>query len=130
VAETSIRSVKNDIIEGSLALAASPMQTYFKVVITSAKSGIFAGVILGVGRALGEATAVSMVSGNAFSGVTLNVLDTTSTLTSRMLMGLKETTGIDYDVRFSVALVLMIVIVVTNILLKFVMKKVGNLDEN
>lgn len=130
VAETSIRSVKNDIIEGSLALAASPMQTYFKVVLTSAKSGIFAGVILGVGRALGEATAVSMVSGNVFSGITLNVLDTTSTLTSRMLMGLKETTGIDYDIRFSVALVLMLVIIITNILLKFVMKKVGNLDEN
>jgi phosphate transport system permease protein len=129
VAETSIRSVKNDIIEGSLALAASPMQTYFKVVLTSAKSGIFAGVILGVGRALGEATAVSMVSGNAFSGITFNVLDTTSTLTSRMLMGLKETTGIDYDVRFSVALVLMLVIIVTNTLLKYVMKKVGNLDE-
>lgn len=130
VAETSIRAVKNDIIEGSLALAASPMQTYFKVVITSAKSGIFAGVILGVGRALGEATAVSMVSGNAFSGIQLNVLGTTSTLTSRMLMGLKETTGLDYDVRFSVALVLMVVILVTNALLKYVMKRVGRLDEN
>ena len=130
VAESSIRAVKNEIIEGSLALAASPMQTYFKVVLTSAKSGIFAGVILGVGRALGEATAVSMVSGNAFSGITLNVLATTSTLTSRMLLGLKETTGLDYDARFSVALILMIVILVTNTLLKFVMKRVGKLDEN
>lgn len=130
VAETSIRAVKNDIIEGSLALSATPMQTYFKVVLTSAKSGIFAGVILGVGRALGEATAVSMVSGNSFSGVTINPLATTSTLTSRMLMGIKETTGIDYDIRFSVGLVLMVVILVTNLLLRWVMKKVGNLDEN
>ncbi len=130
VAETSIRAVKNDIIEGSLALSATPMQTYFKVVLTSAKSGIFAGVILGVGRALGEATAVSMVSGNSFSGVTINPLATTSTLTSRMLMGIKETTGIDYDIRFSVGLVLMVVILVTNVLLRWVMKKVGNLDEN
>jgi phosphate transport system permease protein len=130
VAESAIRAVKKDIIEGSLALAASPMQTYFKVVLVSAKSGIFAGVILGVGRALGEATAVSMVSGNAFSGVTLNVLATTSTLTSRMLLGLKETTGLDYDARFSVALILMVVILVTNTLLKFVMKRVGKLDEN
>jgi phosphate transport system permease protein len=130
VAETSIRAVKNDIIEGSLALSASPMQTYFKVVLTSAKSGIFAGVILGVGRALGEATAVSMVSGNAFSGFTLNPLATTATLTSRMLLGIKETTGIDYDIRFSVGLVLMGVILITNLLLKSIMKRIGNLDEN
>jgi phosphate transport system permease protein len=129
IAETSIRAVKKEIIEGSLALAASPMQTYFKVVLTSAKSGIFAGVILGIGRALGEATAVSMVSGNSFSGVTVNLLQTTSTLTSRMLLGLKETTGIDYDVRFSVGLVLMVVILVTNTVLRKVMKAYGNLDE-
>jgi phosphate transport system permease protein len=130
IAETSIRAVKKEIIEGSLALAASPMQTYFKVVLTSAKSGIFAGVILGIGRALGEATAVSMVSGNSFSGVTVNLLQTTSTLTSRMLLGLKETTGLDYDVRFSVGLVLMVVILVTNTVLRKVMKAYGNLDES
>ena len=129
VAETAIRSVPQDIIEGSLALSASKMQTYFKVVLTSAKSGIFAGIILGVGRALGEATAVSMVSGNSFSGVTFNVLATTSTLTSRMLLGIKETSGIDYDIRFSVGLVLMVVILVTNMALKWVMKKAGNIDE-
>ncbi|MFH5881954.1 phosphate ABC transporter permease subunit PstC [Liberiplasma polymorphum] len=129
VSETSIRSVKNDIIEGSLALGASKMQTYFKVVITSSKNGIFAGIILGVGRALGEATAVSMVSGNAFSGISLNLFDTTSTLTSRMLLGLKDTSGLDYDIRFSVGLVLMIVILLTNYTLRLVMKKVGNLDE-
>lgn len=129
VAETAIRSVPQDIIEGSLALSASKMQTYFKVVLTSAKSGIFAGIILGVGRALGEATAVSMVSGNSFSGVTFNLLATTSTLTSRMLLGIKETSGIDYDIRFSVGLVLMVVILVTNISLKWVMKKAGNIDE-
>lgn len=130
VAETSIRAVKQNIIEGSLALSATPMQTYFKVVLTSAKSGIFAGVILGVGRALGEATAVSMVSGNAFSGITLNPLDTTTTLTARMLLGIKETSGLDYDIRFSVGLVLMVIILLTNVTLKWVMKKVGNLDEN
>ncbi|MFP4287114.1 MAG: phosphate ABC transporter permease subunit PstC [Candidatus Izemoplasmataceae bacterium] len=129
VSETSIRSVKNDIIEGSLALGASKMQTYFKVVITSAKNGIFAGVILGVGRALGEATAVSMVSGNSFSGITTNLFGTTSTLTSRMLLGLKDTSGLDYDIRFSVGLVLMAVILLTNYALRVVMKRVGNINE-
>ncbi|MEA4822286.1 MAG: phosphate ABC transporter permease subunit PstC, partial [Erysipelotrichales bacterium] len=90
---TSINAVKKDIINGSLALGASVTQTNFKVVLTSAKSGIFAGVILGVGRALGEATAISMVAGNAGGGPTFNLFDTTRTLTTTMLLGLKETLG-------------------------------------
>lgn len=130
ISETSIRSVDKTMIEGSLALGASDIQTYMKVVLGAAKSGIFAGIILGVGRALGEATAVAMVSGNRFSGVELNPLGTTATLTSRMLLGIKDTTGIDYDIRFAIGLVLMVVILITNISLKFIMRKFGNLDEN
>jgi phosphate transport system permease protein len=129
MSETAIRSVEKPIIEGSLALGASDMQTYFKVVLTSAKSGIFAGVILGVGRALGEATAVSMVSGNLFSGVQTNLFGTTTTLTARMLLGIKETTGMDYDIRFSVGVVLMAVIILINVGLRFIMNRFGNLDE-
>ena len=129
MSETAIRSVEKPIIQGSLALGASEMQTYFKVVLASAKSGIFAGIVLGVGRALGEATAVSMVSGNLFSGIQTNLFGTTTTLTSRMLLGIKETTGIDYDIRFSVGVVLMAVIIITNIVLRAIMKKVGNLDD-
>lgn len=129
ISENAIRSVGNILEEGSLALGASPTQTQLKVLIPAAKSGIFAGIILGIGRALGEATAVSMVSGNRFSGLVFNPFDTTSTLTSRMLLGIKETTGIDYDIRFSVGLVLMFVIILANIILKAIMKKVGNLDD-
>jgi phosphate transport system permease protein len=129
ISETSIRAVDKTIIEGSLALGASDIQTYMNVVLAAAKSGIFAGIILGVGRALGEATAVAMVSGNLFSGIQLNPLGTTATLTSRMLLGIKDTTGIDYDIRFSIGLVLMVVIIITNFSLKFVMRKLGNLDE-
>jgi len=128
VAETAIRSVDVDLIKGSLALGATKMQTYIKVVLSAAKSGIFAGIILGVGRALGEATAVAMVSGNLFRGININLFDTTTTLTARMLLGIKETTGLDYDVRFSIGLVLMAVIVITNFGLKFIMKKVGGVD--
>jgi len=128
VAETAIRSVDADLIKGSLALGATKMQTYIKVVISAAKSGIFAGIILGVGRALGEATAVAMVSGNLFRGININLFDTTTTLTARMLLGIKETTGLDYDVRFSIGLVLIAVIVITNFGLKFIMKKVGGVD--
>lgn len=128
ISEVSIRSVNKDIIHGSLALGATKTQTNFKVVLASAKSGIFASAILGIGRALGEATAVSLVAGNAKSGPFFGFFDITSTLTSTMLEGLKETTGIDYDIRFSVGIVLMIVILITNIILNWIKRKVGNVD--
>ena len=128
LSEVAIRSVRSDIIHGSLALGATETQTNFKVVLTSAKSGIFASAILGVGRALGEATAVSLVAGNARSGPSFGLFETTSTLTSTMLQGLKETVGIDYDIRFSVGIVLMVVILITNAILNFIKRKVGNVD--
>ncbi len=122
---TAIKSVDKKLVEGSLALGATPMQTNFKVVLTSAKSGIFAGAILGIGRALGEATAVSMVAGNRTDGIATSLFDITTTLTSTMMSGIKETTGLDYDIRFSVGLVLIVVIFGVNLLLNFVKKKVG-----
>lgn len=122
---TSINSVKKDLIHGSLALGASHTQTNFKVVLTSAKSGIFSGIILGVGRALGEATAVSMVAGNNGSGPIFNLFNTTRTLTSTMLLGLKETTGLDYDIRFSVGILLIAVILISNIILNQVKRNIG-----
>ena len=125
---TSINAVHDDIIHGSLALGASTTQTNFKVVLVSAKSGIFSGIILGVGRALGEATAISMVIGNAGNGPTFNLFDTSRTLTSTMLMGLKETTGLDYDIRFSVGIVLILIILITNVILNYIKSKIGRLS--
>lgn len=122
---TAIQSVKDDLIKGSLALGASQTQTNFKLVLTSAKSGIFSGIILGVGRALGEATAVSMVAGNADVGPTFNLFDTTRTLTTTMLQGFQETTGLNYDIRFSVGVVLIVIILGTNIILNIAKKKIG-----
>lgn len=127
ISVTSINAVKQDIIHGSLALGASKTQTNFKVVLASAKTGIFSGIILGVGRALGEATAVSMVAGNNGSGPIFNLFNTTRTLTSTMLLGLKETTGLDYDIRFSVGILLIVVILGSNILLNLVKRKIGSI---
>lgn len=123
---TAIAAVGKELEEGSLALGATRTQTNFKIVLISAKSGIFAGAILGIGRAFGEATAVAMVAGNKMFGPTLDLFDITRTLTSTMLAGLKETTGLDYDIRFSVGLVLLAVILLSNCLLNVVKKKVGN----
>ncbi len=128
ISEVAIRSVNKKIIHASLALGATESQTNFKVVLTAAKSGIFASAILGIGRALGEATAVSLVAGNRKSGFSFDFFDTTSTLTSIMLEGMKETTGIDYDIRFSVGIILMVIILLTNAVLNLIKRKVGNID--
>jgi len=122
---TAINAVDTNLEKGSLALGASRIQTYFKVTLLTAKSGIFSGVILGIGRALGEATAVSMVAGNAGSGPSFDLFSTTRTLTSTMLLGLKETSGVDYDIRFSVGIVLVFVILFGNLLLNHFKKRIG-----
>ena len=129
VAEVSIRSVSKEIEHGSLALGATKTQTNFKVVLASAKSGIFTGAILGIGRALGEATAVSMVAGNLGIGPSFSFFERTRTLTSTMLQGVHESTGLLYDIRFSIGIVLIITILITNAILNAVKRKLGNLDE-
>lgn len=116
---TAIRAVDPALIKASLALGASKAQTDFKIVLTDARSGIFAGIILGVGRALGEATAVQMVIGNASSGPTFNPMDISATLTSTILMGIGEATpgSMGYDIRFSAAILLILIIFVIDIVL-------------
>lgn len=123
---TAIEAVDHNLELGSLALGATQTQTNFKIVLQSAKSGIFAGLILGLARAFGEATAVSLVAGNKMYGPSFNPFDMTRTLTSTMLLGMNETSGIDYDIRFSVGIVLLIVILISNIAINLVKKKVGN----
>lgn len=130
LAIAAIRAVPEPLELGSLALGASRTQTNFKVVLSSAKSGIFAGLVLGLGRAFGEATAVSMVAGNAMIGPTWNPFDITRTLTSTMLTGMYETTGVAYDIRFSVGIVLMIIIIFTNWLIHRVRRKIGGIGND
>lgn len=107
----AIRSVPASLFSASLALGASPFETDFKVVIPAASSGIFAGVVLGLGRALGEATALSMVVGNAGSGPTFDLFGTTSTLTTTMLLGYSEAEGVNAEIRFSLGLALILLII-------------------
>ena len=122
---TAIKAVDEDLEKASLALGASPTQTNFKIVLSAAKSGIFAGAVLGLGRAFGEATAVTLVAGNKMFGPTLELFDITRTMTSTMLAGMKETIGLDYDIRFSVGLVLIIVILVSNLSINLVKQRIG-----
>lgn len=119
----ALKAVPKELEWGSLALGASKVQTNFKIVIKSASSGIYMALILGLSRSLGEATAVSMVAGNKMTGPTFNPFDITRTLTSTMLSGLKETTGLDYDIRFSVGIILLVTILVSNFFIHKVKRK-------
>ncbi len=120
---TSLKAVNPNLEKGSLALGASRSETNFKVIIPAAKSGIFSGLILGLSRALGEATAVSMVAGNRLSGPSFNIFSTTRTLTSTMLSGISEASGLNYDIRFSVGIMLIFIIIFFNLLLRLFKKR-------
>lgn len=125
---SSMRAVKVEQIHASLALGATMTQTNFKVVVFGAKSGIIAALILGVGRALGEATAVSMVCGGA-STVSLGIFSPTSTITSTMLQGIHESAGLNYDIRFSLGMILIAIILVSNALLNLLKKRISRHEE-
>lgn len=121
---TSMKAVRKPLIEASLALGASKTQTDFRIVLAGAKSGIMAALILGVGRALGEATAVSLVCGNVVQGPNWDLFDLSRTLTSTMMLGLHEASGIAYDIRFSVGILLIVTILVVNVILNIVKKRI------
>ncbi|MFA6861485.1 MAG: phosphate ABC transporter permease subunit PstC [Bacilli bacterium] len=131
VSVTSLKSVNEEMVKGSLALGASKTQTNFKICLRSAKSGIFAGIILGIGRALGEATAISMVCGSPTYGITTNIFNPTVTLTSQMLLALGEavTDSLNYDIRFSAGIVLMLIILISNLILNDVKDHVSAINK-
>lgn len=124
---TAIEAVDERLVMSSLALGASKTQTNFKIVLKSAESGIFAGIILGVGRSIGEATAIQMVTG-ASSGPTFLPFDNTSTITTTMLSGLGEANveSLSYAARFSAGLVLIVLIILTNLGLNAIKTRIYN----
>lgn len=121
VSETSLSAVPKEYEEGSLALGATEMETYFKVSIPAAKSGVAAGVVLGVGRAVGEAMAVMMVAGNVanmpglFKSVTF--------LTTAIAKEMSYSSGLQRQALYSIGLVLFIFIMLINAVLGRLLKK-------
>lgn len=116
VSASSIRSVSEDLRAASLALGASKIQTIFKVVIPAAKSGIMTGIVLGIGRALGEAMAINMVAGGA---VNLPLpFNSVRFLTTQLVSEMGYAEGIHRQVLFTVGLVLYIFIMAINLLLQ------------
>ncbi|MCI5959306.1 MAG: phosphate ABC transporter permease subunit PstC [Lachnospiraceae bacterium] len=124
ISTSSLQAVPQILRSASLGLGATKMQTIFKVVVPAAKSGILTGVVLGIGRALGEAMAINMVAGGA---VNLPLpFNSVRTLTTQIVSEMGYAQGLHRQVLFSVGLVLYIFIMIVNyILLKARRKGVG-----
>ena len=124
VSETALRAVPKEYKEASLALGAGKTETIFKVTLPAAKSGILTAVILGVGRAIGEAMAVMMVSGNVGNMPKLfsSVRFLTTAVASEMSYA---SAGLHREALFSIALVLFIFIMIINLVLNLIVKRGG-----
>ena len=126
VSVTALNAVPPEYEEASLALGATETETYFKVSIPAAKSGIAAGVVLGIGRAIGEAMAVIMVAGNVANMPGL--FQSVTFLTTAIAKEMSYAGGLQRQALFSIALVLFVFIMVINALLNFFLK-VGKKDD-
>ncbi|MBQ8786572.1 MAG: phosphate ABC transporter permease subunit PstC [Oscillospiraceae bacterium] len=121
VSMTALEAVPQEYEDASLALGATPVETYFRVSVPAAKSGIAAAVVLGVGRAIGEAMAVMMVSGNVPNMPSL--FQSVRFLTTAVASEMSYSSGLQQQALFSIALVLFLFIMLINATLNFFLKK-------
>ncbi len=121
VSQTAISAVPKEYEEGSLALGATKTETLFKITLPVAKSGILTAVVLGIGRSIGEAMAVMMVSGNVPNMPKL--FGSVRFLTTAVASEMSYSSGLQRKALFSIALVLFIFILIINCILNFVVKR-------
>ena len=117
---TALEAVPKEYEDASLALGATPEETWFRVSVPAAKSGITAAVVLGVGRAIGEAMAVMMVAGNAANMPSL--FQSVRFLTTAVASEMSYSSGLQRQALFSIALVLFLFIMLINAVLNFFLK--------
>ena len=117
---TALEAVPQEYEDASLALGATPEETWFRVSVPAAKSGIAAAVVLGVGRAIGEAMAVMLVAGNAANMPTL--FQSVRFLTTAVASEMSYSSGLQRQALFSIALVLFLFIMLINAALNFFLK--------
>jgi phosphate transport system permease protein len=123
VSRVALQSVPAEYEEASLALGATKIETIFKISVPAARSGIAAGVVLGVGRAIGEAMAVILVIGNISQMPEL--LAPARTLTTAIAMEISYATGMQRNALLSIGLVLFVFIFVLNLILNTTLKRGG-----
>lgn len=121
ISESAIRAVHPSLKSASLALGASQIQTIFRVILPAAKSGIITAVVLGVGRAIGEAMAITLVSG---SSVNMPLpFNSVRFLTTAIVAEMGYASGLHRQVLFTIGLVLFVFIMIINITLNRILKK-------
>lgn len=119
---TALDAVPKEYEEASLALGATPIETYFKISVPAAKSGIITAVVLGVGRAIGEAMAVIMVAGNV-PNMPNSLFESVRFLTTAVSSEMAYSSGLQQQALFSIALVLFVFIMLINATLNFCLKR-------
>lgn len=122
VSESSIRAVTNTYYEGARALGATHERSVFRVIVPAAKSGILAGVILGVGRAIGETMAVIMVAGNQ-ARMPESILSGVRTMTANIVIEMGYATGLHREALIATGLVLFIFILIINLCFSLLKRK-------
>ena len=118
---TALEAVPKDYEDASLALGATPEETWFRVSVPAARSGIAAAVVLGVGRAIGEAMAVMMVAGNV-ANMPNSLFQSVCFLTTAVAKEMAYSDGLQRQALFSIALVLFLFIMLINAALNFFLK--------
>ena len=118
---TALEAVPKEYEDASLALGATPEETWFRVSVPAARSGIAAAVVLGVGRAIGEAMAVMMVAGNA-ANMPDSLFQSVRFLTTAVASEMSYSSGLQRQALFSIALVLFLFIMIINAVLNFFLK--------
>ena len=121
VSETALNAVPKEYEEASLALGATEIETYFRVSAPAASSGIAAAVVLGIGRAIGEAMAIMMVAGNVANMPSL--FASVRFLTTAIASEMSYSSGLQRQALFSIALVLFLFIMIINVALNVLLKK-------
>ena len=121
VSETALNAVPKEYEEASLALGATEIETYFRVSAPAASSGIAAAVVLGIGRAIGEAMAIMMVAGNVANMPSL--FASVRFLTTAIASEMSYSSGLQRQALFSIALVLFLFIMIINVTLNVLLKK-------
>ena len=120
VSASSIKTVPKQYNDASLALGSSKMQSIVKIIIPAAKSGIVSGIVLGVGRAIGETMAVMMVAGNA--PIMPEILKPARLLTVGISLEWAYSSGIHREALYGIGLVLFVFIMIINVILNLVLK--------
>lgn len=125
VTESSLRSVPDSYYEGSLALGATHERSVFFAVLPAAKSGLLAGVVLGIGRAIGETMAVIMVAGNQ-ARMPAGLLKGVRTMTSNIVLEMGYASGLHREALIATAVVLFVFILIINLAVSLLNRRTQN----